>query len=242
MFPPRDVHAFPPSDGGAEFVADDGSGAEGPGGQGDGRREEMLRAALVVIAERGFADTRIADVAERAGTSPALVIYYFQTKDNLLTEAVRLAEDLWYDYGYRRMSAVVGAAARLEEMISTNFTPPEEVGFPDLGALWVDLWARSLRHVEVARVREEFDARWRHVLSDVVDEGQSAGEFATVDTREFASALSALLDGLSVQLVLGDPSLDPPSAVRIAMDFAAARLGFSWSAPPAPSPPPAPGT
>ena len=59
----------------------------------------MLRAALEVIAERGFPETRIADVAERAGTSPALVIYYFKTKDNLLTEAMRFAEDLWYDLG-----------------------------------------------------------------------------------------------------------------------------------------------
>ena len=56
----------------------------------------MLRAALEVISERGFADTRIADVAERAGVSPALVIYYFKTKDQLLTEAIRHYEDTWY--------------------------------------------------------------------------------------------------------------------------------------------------
>src|SRR5215467_15025855 len=44
----------------------------------DQRRAQMMAAALQVISERGFADTRIADVAERAGTSPALVIYYFK--------------------------------------------------------------------------------------------------------------------------------------------------------------------
>ena len=210
-------------------MADDGKGAGAIGGQRDSRREELLRAALDVITERGFADTRIADVAERAGTSPALVIYYFQTKDNLLTEAVRLAEALWYDYGYQRVGSVSGAAARLEEMIVTNFTPPCELGFPDLGALWVDLWARSLRHDEVARVRQEFDARWRRVIAAAVVEGQDAGEFAGIDPVEFATALSALLDGLAVQLVLGDPALDPPTAVGIAMGFAAARLGFAWS-------------
>jgi AcrR family transcriptional regulator len=203
---------------------------------GDTRREEMLRSALDVIAERGFADTRITDVAERAGTSPALVIYYFQTKDNLLTEAVRLAEDLWYDYGYRRMAAVVGVVPRLQELITTTFTPPSEVAFPDLGALWVDLWARSLRHAEVARVREEFDARWRRIIADAVVEGQASGEFAPVDPTRFATALSALLDGLSVQLVLGDPALDPTIATGIAMSFAAAQLGFAWApAEPVPS-------
>ena len=69
----------------------------------------MLRAALAVIGERGFPETRIADVAERAGTSPALVIYYFKTKDNLLTEALRYAEDSWYDLGARRMAAIDSA-------------------------------------------------------------------------------------------------------------------------------------
>jgi AcrR family transcriptional regulator len=182
-----------------------------------------------VIAERGFADTRIADVADRAGTSPALVIYYFQTKDNLLTEAVRLAEDLWYDFGYRRMEAVTGARGRLEVIVHTSFLPSSELGFPDLASLWVELWARSLRHPEVARMREEFDAQWRRVIAEVVLEGQASGEFAPVDADEFATALSALLDGLSIQLTLGDPAVDPATAIRIAMGFAAGRLAFPWA-------------
>ena len=67
----------------------------------DQRREQMLRAAIEVIEDRGFPETRIADVARRAGTSPALVIYYFKTKDQLLTEALRYAEDTWYEGGPR---------------------------------------------------------------------------------------------------------------------------------------------
>ena len=72
----------------------------------DGRREQMLRAALDVIVERGYADTRIADVAERTGTSPALVIYYFKTRDQLLTEAIRYSEDTWYAEYLRRMEKI----------------------------------------------------------------------------------------------------------------------------------------
>ena len=77
-------------------MSDRGGGAADTADQ---RREQMLRAALEVIEERGFPDTRIADVAERAGTSPALVIYYFKTKDQLLTEAIRYSEDTWYEAG-----------------------------------------------------------------------------------------------------------------------------------------------
>src|SRR6202042_3969247 len=89
----------------------------------DQRREHMLRAALAVIDERGFPETRIADVAERAGTSPALVIYYFKTKDQLLTEAFRYSEDHWYAAGTRRMAAIPTAAGRLEELVAMSCLP-----------------------------------------------------------------------------------------------------------------------
>ena len=89
----------------------------------DQRREQMLHAALEVISERGFADTRIADIAERIGISPALVIYYFKTKDQLLTEAIRHYEDTWYAEGKRRMAALPTAAARLEEFVAMNLLP-----------------------------------------------------------------------------------------------------------------------
>jgi AcrR family transcriptional regulator len=201
----------------------------GEGAEGDGRRDDMLRAALEVIAERGFADTRIADVAERAGTSPALVIYYFQTKDNLLTEAVRLVEDLWYEYGFRRMDGIVGSAARLEVMVTTGFVPPEDIGIPSLWALWVDLWARALRDPNAARVREDFDARWRRVVADLVREGQVTGEFGDIEPDDFVLALSAMLDGLSVQIALADPVVDARVARRLAMRFASEQLGFAWS-------------
>src|SRR5689334_24047310 len=90
------------------------------------RREQMLRAALDVIVERGYADTRIADVAQRAGTSPALVIYYFKTKDQLLTEAIRLSEDTWYASGTSRVAAIDTAAGRLEELIAMSCLPEED--------------------------------------------------------------------------------------------------------------------
>src|SRR3984885_14398518 len=85
---------------------------------GEQRREQMLRAALDVIVERGYADTRISDVAERTGTSPALVIYYFKTRDQLLTEAIRYSEDAWYGEYLQRMAQIPAAAGRLGELIA----------------------------------------------------------------------------------------------------------------------------
>src|SRR2546430_1910999 len=100
-------------------------GGAGSRDAGEQRREQMLRAALDVILERGYADTRIADVAERTGTSPALVIYYFKTRDQLLIEAIRYSEDSWYAENLRRMEAIPTAAGGPAERIAL-ICPPEE--------------------------------------------------------------------------------------------------------------------
>ena len=60
------------------------------------RRQQILEAAVEVITERGVCGTRIADVADRGGTSAPLVLYYFESKDKLLTEALAYAEDRFY--------------------------------------------------------------------------------------------------------------------------------------------------
>src|SRR5438093_524635 len=52
------------------------------------RRRQILQATVTVIGERGLCDTRISDIAERAGASSALVLYYFGSKDRLLAEAL----------------------------------------------------------------------------------------------------------------------------------------------------------
>ena len=199
-------------------------------GTADQRREQMLRAALEVIVERGYPDTRIQDVAERAGTSPALVIYYFKTKDQLLTEAMRFSEDTWYEDGMRRIVAIGTAAGRLEELVALCCQP--EADDPDAPSaswlLWVDLWAQAARNTEVASVRQKFDERWRDTIASLVTQGQEAGEFGPVDAADFAVTMSSLLDGFAIQIALEDPTVGPGRAFELSMRFAASQLGFTW--------------
>ena len=201
-----------------------------PAGPGiaDQRRGQMLHAALDVISERGFADTRIADIAERIGISPALVIYYFKTKDQLLTEAIRHYEDSWYAEGKRRMDKLPTAAERLEEFVAMNLLPDPDPDLESTWQLWLDFWAQAARNADVASVRREFDERWREVIVSLVRAGQEAGEFADIDPHPFSIFLSALLDGLTIQIALDDPVVDPVSAYELCMRYIADHLGFSW--------------
>jgi AcrR family transcriptional regulator len=196
----------------------------------DTRRRQILQAALEVIAERGYADTRIADVAERVDISPALVMYYYKTKDRLLAAATRYAGDVWYDEGTRRLKAVDSATGRLEEIMRLTCLPLTGPGLTGSWAVWLDLWAQALRQDEIGTVRRELDEHWRETIRQVVRDGQDAGEFAAVDPDRFAETFSALLDGLAVQIALDDPVMSPDRCADLAMEYATGALGVDRKA------------
>jgi AcrR family transcriptional regulator len=202
--------------------------AGGVPGTADQRREQMLRAALEVIADRGYADTRIADVAERSGISPALVIYYFKTKDQLLTEAIRYLDNRWYTDGQGRMASLPTAVARIEEIVAMSCLPEADTDPHSSWTLWLDFWALAAHNPEVAGLRQRDDERWRDMISSLVRAGQEAGEFRDVDPDNFAVLVCSLLDGLAIQIGLDDPVVDPGRAFELSMLFIAEQLGFTW--------------
>jgi AcrR family transcriptional regulator len=208
-------------------IAEAAEAASAPG-TADQRREQMLRAALEVIADRGYADTRIADVAERTGISPALVIYYFKTKDQLLTEAIRYSEDTWYSDGQRRLAELPTASAQIEEIVAMTCLPEADPQPRVSWTLWLDFWALAARNPEVADLREKSDDRWRDLIGSLVRAGQEGGEFKDVDARSFAIMLCTLLDGMAIQIALRDPVVDPGQAFELCMLFIADQLGFEW--------------
>jgi AcrR family transcriptional regulator len=194
------------------------------------RRLEILGAAVDVIAERGLCDTRIADVAERAGTSAALVLYYFRSKDRLLTEALTHAEDRFYLETFHELTGIERAADRLAHLIDRSFPTSGGAGDGDW-KLWIELWSRALRDPEVARKREALDRRWRGTFADVVRAGQESGEFDRVDPDEFALRMASMIDGLAIQAVMGDREARLGRLRRVCMEMAAKELGFEAAEP-----------
>jgi AcrR family transcriptional regulator len=187
------------------------------------RRIEMLRAAAELICEQGFGDTRIADVAKRAGVSSALVIYYFGTRDRLLVDALRYSEEAFYEAAEAMLAETPSVRERLSMLVRWTCVPEMSDEIPGAWGLWFDLWAQAFRHDEVKAGRVELDARWRNMIIDTV---KSAELDADIDARMFALEFSALLDGLSIQVALDDPEVHSTVAYDIAMRFAERELNL----------------
>lgn len=205
------------------------AGSPGSTRSNEARRTQILAAAAEHIAANGVGDTRIADVAKRADVSSALVIYYFGTRERLLVDALRFSEQKFYDAAETMLAEVGSVRDRLSLMIRSTCVPEAAGDIPGAWGLWFDVWAQAFRHPEVAADRVELDARWRAMIVQVVSAGQAAGDVGEVDVDRFVLTFAALLDGLSIQVALEDPQVDPDVAYEIAMGFAERELGLAPS-------------
>src|ERR687891_101176 len=184
-----------------------------------------------VITERGLAETRISDVAEQAGVSPGLILYYFESKDRLLAEALTFANDQFYvrtSREIRRLPSAVDQLRRLIDLSVPGYLPEYER--LDEWALWIEVWVRALRDKEMAKDREVLDERWRSQIADIIRNGRSSGEFgSTEDVDELALRLASLIDGLAIQVVMNDSKVTPERMHRACMHVAAHELGFEFA-------------
>jgi AcrR family transcriptional regulator len=163
------------------------------------RHPAILAAAVEVIRERGLERTSVADVAERAGTSPSSVLYWFASKPELLTIALTAAEESFYRELEADLAKLGSARERMVRLIEAA------TGWGDYeAALWIDLWSRALRDDEMAGLREQLDERWRRTIAAIVSEGQRTGEFGRANADELGLLLGSLMDGFALQIALGD--------------------------------------
>jgi len=191
------------------------------------RHQEILDAAAHVITERGLAETRISDVADSAGVSPGLILYYFDSKDRLLAEALTYANDDFFVRMSREIRRLPTAKEQLRRVIDLSvpgYLP--EYGKLDEWALWIEVWVRALRDPQMAKDREILDQRWRQSIADVIRAGQAAGEFPLKDADEIALRLGSLIDGLAIQVIMNDSQVSAERMHRACMEVAAQEIGF----------------
>lgn len=105
----------------------------------DSRRAQLIEATIEALAERGFSRTTVTDVAARAGISHGLVLFHFQSKDNLLTETLDyLAEE----YRLNWQSALAGSGdapeSKILALIRADFA--EAICTPARLAAWCAFW------------------------------------------------------------------------------------------------------
>jgi uncharacterized protein (TIGR02246 family) len=201
------------------------------------RRNEILETTCEVVIERGFAATRIADVAKRLSVSTSLIHYHYDSKEQLLAEA--------FSYYARKDLAALDAEietaptalAQLDRAIQ-NYVPE---GSDDVEwMLWIDAWGEALRNPLMKKISQELDEQSVALLERVISAGVASGEFRCPSPASSALRLTGLIDGLAIQFAAHNDLLTRDGFIDHVRWLAAAEVGVNVSAFDGSQPAPAP--
>ncbi len=188
------------------------------------RRVEILDMTRQVLIERGFASTRISDVAKGLGVSTSLIHYHFDSKEQLLAEAFSYAANEDVAEMVAEIEAAPTAVGQLDALIR-NYVPE---GSHDVEwMLWIDAWGEALRNPLLRAISQELDEQSIELIERVLRAGVATGEFTCPDTEGAAMRLAGLIDGLGVQFAAHENVLDRDRLIQHVRIVAAAEVGLT---------------
>ncbi|MEU2553185.1 TetR/AcrR family transcriptional regulator [Streptomyces sp. NPDC014684] len=164
-------------------------------------REDVLAAAMDMIAERGLEKLTMAALGREVGMSSGHLLYYFRSKDELLLRTLEWSEGRLGAERGRLLARPGPARERLAAYV--DLYVPDGHRDPHW-TLWLEVWNRSQNAADDARERQAaIEGAWHRDLVALIAEGVSRGEFRPVDADRFATRLRALLDGFSIHVAIG---------------------------------------
>ncbi len=146
----------------------------------EARPDEVLDAALDLFIEQGFAQTRVEDIAKRAGLSKGAIYLYFTSKEKILEGLVRRAivpianNALGFLRDYEGDPRLV--ITMVMKMLTTRFHEPRVIAIPKL------IFREVLGFPELAQMyRQEVLDKVIPVVETLIANGIDRGYFRPVD-------------------------------------------------------------
>lgn len=144
------------------------------------RPEEIIKAALEVFADRGFAATKLEDVARKAGVTKGTIYLYFANKEALFKALVRETIVPVIAQGEALAQSFTGSARELFEQLVREYW--RLVGETELSSIPRLMIAEARNFPELARFYyEEVVTRGHRLTAGVLERGMKAGEFRRVN-------------------------------------------------------------
>ncbi|MBK6355316.1 MAG: TetR/AcrR family transcriptional regulator [Betaproteobacteria bacterium] len=188
----------------------------------EARPSELLEAALSLFVEKGFAATRLEDVAARAGVSKGTLYLYFENKDALFKAVIQEGIIPVIAENEAIAARHSGCSFDLLELLLENWwTKIGQTAFAGIPKLMV---AEARNFPELASFYyENVISRGRALVGSALRRGMESGEFRSMDVETtvdvvIAPILMLLIWRYSMSCCQGSES-DPQMYLRIHMDL-----------------------
>ena len=159
----------------------------------EARPDEIVDAALDLFVEKGYAATRLEEVAHRAGVSKGTMYLYFDSKESLFLAVVRRALVPTLVQGEALLASHTGPSSDLVAQLIRGWW--ERIGVSKGSGILKLVMAESANFPDITRIyHQEIVQRGRQLMGAALQRGIERGEFRPVDvTRTVRLAMAPLL-------------------------------------------------
>ena len=183
----------------------------------DTRREALIAACATSLAQNGVQGTSVRAICTAAGVSPGLLRHYFDGIDALIAATYRwTGERVQTALSEAVAAAPAHSRARLLAYLTASFAPP--ISDPELLATWLAFWALTKADAQIAALHKEIYHAYRADLENLLGGCQPGNHRLT------AVALTALVDGLWLELSLGNAPFSRDEAGQLVEKWLSALL------------------
>lgn len=169
------------------------------------RKAALINATIHEIGRAGSLDVTVAQIARRAGMSPALAHHYFGSKEQMFLQSMRYVLAI-YGQSAREIVPDQGPRARLDVVLKASFGPQNFTR--ETISAWLNFYAFSRNNDEAARLLRVYHRRLRSNLIVALRP-------LTADPAPVAETLGALIDGVYLRAVLTRQPIDANAALKI---------------------------
>ncbi len=173
------------------------------------RKAALINATIFEVGRAGSLDVTVAQIARRAGMSPALAHHYFGSKDQLFLQAMRYILRV---YGNSVLESLPGRGRRwrLDAIVEASFAP-QNFQRETISA-WLNFYVLSLTDAQAARLLRVYH---RRLQSNLVVALRGLSD----QPHQTARTVGALIDGVYLRAVLTPGPTDPVAALKTIKDY-----------------------
>ena len=158
----------------------------------DARPSELTAAALDLFVERGFAATRLDDVATRAGVSKGTLYLYFDSKEALFKAVIEEGIVPAIAAAEQQLAGHEGSAAELLRALLIGWW--QQIGSTRMGGVVKLIISESRNFPDVAQYyHDHVIVRGRSLLRTALQRGFASGEFRRMDVESCIDVIIAPL-------------------------------------------------
>ncbi|MEC8838744.1 MAG: TetR/AcrR family transcriptional regulator [Candidatus Neomarinimicrobiota bacterium] len=188
----------------------------------DLRKNQILDAAMEVITQNGYENSRMDDVVKLSNMSKGAIYWYYKSKKDLYLDLVNYWVMRYSDMVAKIMEKDQKASIQLKQIL--NYFIDEYEKDPEPFKALTEFWSMAQKDDDFHKKVQKVYAAFLEVIESIITNGKNSGEFKNVNTRIAALSIMINIETINWFTLFDDHGVSAREYFNTLRDFILAGL------------------